>query len=74
MKAHGFNNYVCKSEEKLLERLDQPLLDVIDNPQKTQQTTAIGRYFDKRSTMGSICCRQLHGIQHGPETGIIFTC
>jgi len=34
-----------KSEEKLLERLDQPLLDVIDNPQKTQQTTAIGTLF-----------------------------
>jgi len=38
-------NYVCKSEEKLLERLDQPILDVIDNPQKTQQTTAIGTLF-----------------------------
>ena len=45
MKAHGFNNYVCKSEEKLLERLDQPILDVIDNPEKTQQTTAIGTLF-----------------------------
>ena len=45
IKAHGFNNYVCKSEEKLLERLDQPLLDVIDNPEKTQQTTAIGTLF-----------------------------
>jgi len=41
MKARGFNNYVCKSEEKLLERLDQAILDVIDNPEKTQQTTAI---------------------------------
>ena len=40
-----FNNYVCKSEEKLLERLDQPILDVIDNPEKTQQTTAIGTLF-----------------------------
>jgi hypothetical protein len=37
--------YVCKSEEKLLERLDQPILDVIDNPEKTQQTTAIGTLF-----------------------------
>ena len=45
MKAHGFNNYVCKSEEKLLERLDQALLDVIDNPEKTQQTTAIETLF-----------------------------
>jgi len=25
--------------------LDQPILDVIDNPQKTQQTTAIGTLF-----------------------------
>jgi hypothetical protein len=45
MKAHWFNNYVCKSEEKLLERLNQPILDVIDNPEKTQQTTAIGTLF-----------------------------
>ena len=37
--------HVCKSEEKLLERLDQAILDVIDNPQKTQQTTAIGTLF-----------------------------
>jgi hypothetical protein len=26
-------------------RLDQAILDVIDNPQKTQQTTAIGTLF-----------------------------
>jgi len=45
MKARWFNNYVCKSEEKLLERLDQAILDVIDNPEKTQQTTAIGTLF-----------------------------
>ena len=45
MKEHGFNNYVCKSEEKLLERLDQAILDVIDNPEKTQHTTAIGTLF-----------------------------
>jgi hypothetical protein len=37
--------HVCKNEEKLLERLDQAILDVIDNPQKTQQTTAIGTLF-----------------------------
>jgi hypothetical protein len=36
---------VCKNEEKLLERLDQTILDVIDNPEKTQQTTAIGTLF-----------------------------
>jgi transposase len=45
IKARWFNNYVCKSEEKLLERLDQAILEVIDNPEKTQQTTAIGTLF-----------------------------
>jgi hypothetical protein len=30
---------------KLLERLHQAILDVIDNPEKTQQTTAIGTLF-----------------------------
>jgi transposase len=45
MKARGFNNPVCKNEEKLLERLHQAILDVIDNPEKTQQTTAIGTLF-----------------------------
>jgi len=39
---------------KLLERLDQPILDVIDNPEKTQQNTAIGRYFDKRSSLEKV--------------------
>jgi hypothetical protein len=34
--------HVCKDGEKLLERLDQAILDVINNPEKTQQTTAIG--------------------------------
>ena len=29
----------------LLERLDQTILDVINNPEKTQQTTAIGTLF-----------------------------
>jgi len=33
------------NEEKLLERLDQAILDVIDNPEKTQQTAAIGTLF-----------------------------
>jgi hypothetical protein len=37
--------HVCKNVEKLLERLDQAILDVIDNPHKTQQTTAIGTLF-----------------------------
>jgi hypothetical protein len=34
-----------KQQPKLLERLDQAILDVIDNPEKTQQTTAIGTLF-----------------------------
>jgi transposase len=45
MKAHWFNGHVCKNEEKLLERLDQAILDGIDNPDKTKQTTAIGTLF-----------------------------
>jgi len=32
-------------EEKLLERLDQAILDVTDNPQRTEHTTAIGTLF-----------------------------
>jgi hypothetical protein len=31
-----------KMKKKLLERLDQAILDGIDNPEKTQQTTTIG--------------------------------
>jgi transposase len=42
MKARCLNNHACKSEKKLLERLDQAILDVIDNPEKTRQTTDIG--------------------------------
>jgi len=44
MKARWFNNHACKIKEKLLERLNQAILDVID-PEKTQQTTAIGMLF-----------------------------
>jgi transposase len=42
MKARWFNNHVCKNVEKLLERLDQAILDVIDHPDRTKKTTAIG--------------------------------
>jgi transposase len=45
MKARWFNNHVCKNEEKLIERLDQAILDVIDNPETIKQTTAIGTLF-----------------------------
>lgn len=45
MKARWFNNHVCKNEEKLMDRLDQAILDIINNPKKTQKTTAIGTLF-----------------------------
>jgi transposase len=45
MKDRWFNNYVCKNEEQLLERLDQAILDVIYNPESTQKTAAIGTLF-----------------------------
>jgi transposase len=45
MKARWFNNYVCKNEEELLERLDRAILDVIDNPNSTQNTATIGTLF-----------------------------
>jgi hypothetical protein len=41
---------VCKSEEKLLERLDQAILDVIDSPEKSNKPPLSERYFDKLST------------------------
>jgi len=42
MKARWFNNYVCRNVHQLIERLDQAILDVIDNPDQTQKTAAIG--------------------------------
>ena len=42
IKARWFNNYGFKNEEQLLERLDQAILDVINNPKKTQKTACIG--------------------------------
>jgi len=42
MKARWFNNDVCKNEEKLLERLDQAILDVMNNPKKIQKTACTG--------------------------------
>jgi hypothetical protein len=45
MIARWFNNPVCKNEEKLLERLDQAILDVSDNPDYMHQTTASGTLF-----------------------------
>jgi transposase len=45
MKARWFNNHVCHNEEQLLERLDQAIMEVIDNPDTTQKTAAIGTLF-----------------------------
>lgn len=45
MKATWFNNYICRTMEQLIERLDQAILDVINNPQRTSKTVAIGQLF-----------------------------
>lgn len=45
MKARWFNNYVCKNEEILLERLEQAILDVIDQSQKAQKTADFETLF-----------------------------
>ncbi len=45
MKARWFNNYVCRDEQHLLDRLDLVILDVINNPERTQKTSAIGTLF-----------------------------
>jgi transposase len=42
IKARWFNNDVCKTKQKLLERLGQAIIDVIDNPKKTQKSARIG--------------------------------
>jgi hypothetical protein len=44
--AHRENATIEQLKQvSLLERLDQAIFDVIDNPQKTQQTTASGTLF-----------------------------
>jgi len=45
MIATWFNSYVCKKEKQLIERLDHAILDVINDPGKTQKTTSIGTLF-----------------------------
>jgi transposase len=45
MKSRWFNNYVCRNVDQLMERLDQAILDVIDNPDQTKKTAAIGTLF-----------------------------
>jgi len=43
MKARWFNNYVCRNVDQLIDRLDQAILDVINNTDQTQKTTSIGK-------------------------------
>jgi len=45
MKARWFNNDVCKNVDQLIDRLDQAILDVINNPDQIQQTASIGTLF-----------------------------
>lgn len=45
MKARWFNNHVCKNVDQLIHRLDLAIMDVINNPDQTQKTTAIGTLF-----------------------------
>jgi len=45
MKANWFNNHVCKNVQELIDRLDQAILDVIDNPERNQKTASIGNLF-----------------------------
>lgn len=45
MKARWFNNYLCRNMDQLIERLDQAILDIIDNPDQAQKTAAIGTLF-----------------------------
>lgn len=45
MKTNWFNNYLCKSIDQLLDRLDQAIFDVINHPEQTQKTVAIGTLF-----------------------------
>lgn len=45
MKARWFNNHVCKNLDQLIDRLDKAILDIINNPNQTQKTTAIGTLF-----------------------------
>jgi len=49
MKARWFNNYVCKNEEKLLERLDQPYWMSSTIRTRPDKPALSERYFDKRS-------------------------
>ncbi len=47
MKARWFNNYVCRNVDQLMDRFDQAILDVINNPNQTKKRLQSERYFDK---------------------------
>jgi transposase len=36
MKSRWYNNYVCRDVEHRIERLDQALIEIINNPKQTQ--------------------------------------
>jgi hypothetical protein len=46
-----YNHLMMKPAKKLIERLDQAILDVIKNPKKTQKLRESIRYHDKRSKL-----------------------
>ena len=41
LKANWFNNFYCKTVEELMNRMDQAILDLTNNPAKVAQTTNI---------------------------------
>ena len=45
MKATWFNSYTSRTVDQLIERLDQAILDVINHPDQTKKTAAIGTLF-----------------------------
>jgi transposase len=45
MKAKWFNNHVCRNVDQLIERLDQAILEVINDPRRARKTSAIGNLF-----------------------------
>jgi transposase len=45
MKANYFNNYICKSVDQLIQRLDEALLNIINNPDNVKSTANIGTLF-----------------------------
>lgn len=45
LKDRWFNNHISKNRDALIKRLDKAILDVIDNPDRTKKTAAIGQHF-----------------------------